>query len=226
MPDGQATTRNRVIHRGLPRWQPHSQLHLGGTPQPSQRSAKTTWASWTHCQAGKVLIYCCTWAMTRWRSTKKDVQILQAIHPWLCDNRSPTNRADEKEQAQSSKVDISSWKCLLHIKEHTNIINSDEQFRSNQDIQNTNRCLRHRSRGCTQSGPGRLTLAYFSQKLLEREQKYSVIEKECLAVVLGIWAFWSLSTWQAVRAPNRSPSLLASGFSHLKRRIADWLGGV
>ena len=32
-------------------------------------------------------------------------------------------------------------------------------------------------------------IAYFSQKLLEREQNYSTIEKECLGVVLGIKAF-------------------------------------
>ena len=32
-------------------------------------------------------------------------------------------------------------------------------------------------------------IAYFSHKLLSREQNYSVVEQECLAVVLGIKAF-------------------------------------
>jgi len=32
-------------------------------------------------------------------------------------------------------------------------------------------------------------VAYFSRKLLPREQKFSTIEKECLAIKLGIEAF-------------------------------------
>ena len=32
-------------------------------------------------------------------------------------------------------------------------------------------------------------IAYFSMKLLPREQKFSTIEKECLAIKLGIEAF-------------------------------------
>ena len=32
-------------------------------------------------------------------------------------------------------------------------------------------------------------IAYFSRKLLDREKRYSVIEQECLAIVLGIKAF-------------------------------------
>ena len=32
-------------------------------------------------------------------------------------------------------------------------------------------------------------IAHFSRKLLSREQNYSVVEQECLAVVLGIKAF-------------------------------------
>ena len=33
-------------------------------------------------------------------------------------------------------------------------------------------------------------VAYFSKKLLPREEKYSTVEKECLAVKLGVQAFW------------------------------------
>ena len=32
-------------------------------------------------------------------------------------------------------------------------------------------------------------VAYFSRKLLPRKQKFSVIEKECLAIKLGVEAF-------------------------------------
>jgi len=32
-------------------------------------------------------------------------------------------------------------------------------------------------------------VAYFSRKLLPREQKYSVVEKECLAIKLSVEAF-------------------------------------
>ena len=32
-------------------------------------------------------------------------------------------------------------------------------------------------------------IAYFSKKLLDREQKYTTVEKECLAIKLGIQAF-------------------------------------
>uniref|UniRef100_A0A1X7TA94 Reverse transcriptase RNase H-like domain-containing protein n=1 Tax=Amphimedon queenslandica TaxID=400682 RepID=A0A1X7TA94_AMPQE len=32
-------------------------------------------------------------------------------------------------------------------------------------------------------------VAYFSKKLLPREEKYSTIEKECLAIKLGVKAF-------------------------------------
>jgi len=34
-------------------------------------------------------------------------------------------------------------------------------------------------------------VAYFSMKLLPREEKYSTVEKECLGVKLGIQAFWT-----------------------------------
>jgi len=33
-------------------------------------------------------------------------------------------------------------------------------------------------------------VAYWSKKLLPREQQYSTIEKECLAIKLGVDAFW------------------------------------
>ena len=33
-------------------------------------------------------------------------------------------------------------------------------------------------------------VAYFSKKLLPREERYSTVEKECLAVKLGIEAYW------------------------------------
>ena len=43
--------------------------------------------------------------------------------------------------------------------------------------------------GRTQPGQRSRPIAYFSWKLLPREQNYSVVEQECLAVVLGIKAF-------------------------------------
>ena len=34
-----------------------------------------------------------------------------------------------------------------------------------------------------------ITQSYYGQKLLDREKRYSTIEQECLAIVLGIKAF-------------------------------------
>ena len=41
----------------------------------------------------------------------------------------------------------------------------------------------------TEDGSGDHPIAYFSKKLLTREEKYSTVEKECLAIKLAIQAF-------------------------------------
>ena len=32
-------------------------------------------------------------------------------------------------------------------------------------------------------------IAYFSKKLMDREQKYAIVEKECLVIKIGVQAF-------------------------------------
>ena len=41
----------------------------------------------------------------------------------------------------------------------------------------------------SQGGDQDQPIAYFDRKILDRERNYSTIEKECLAIVLGIKAF-------------------------------------
>ena len=66
-------------------------------------------------------------------------------------------------------------------------------------------------------------IAYFSQKLLEREQKYSVVEKECLAVVLGIRAFevYLLGRSFVLQTDHRALKWLQS-FKEKNSRLARW----
>lgn len=47
-------------------------------------------------------------------------------------------------------------------------------------------------------------IRYFSRKLLLREQKYSTVGKECLAIKLGIQAFLVYSLGQAIHAAELS----------------------
>ena len=72
-------------------------------------------------------------------------------------------------------------------------------------------------------GPEDRPIAYFSQKLLEWEQKYSVIEKECLAVVLGIWAFevYLLGRPFMLQTDHRTLKWLQS-FKEKNSRLARW----
>ena len=52
-----------------------------------------------------------------------------------------------------------------------------------------------------------LPVAYASRKLLNREQRYSVMERECLGIYLGYKAICFVSLWQTVHALGRSQTL-------------------
>ena len=49
-------------------------------------------------------------------------------------------------------------------------------------------------------------VTYESRKLLDREKRYSVKERECLKIVWGIKKIFFVSLWQAVQASNRPPT--------------------
>ena len=66
-------------------------------------------------------------------------------------------------------------------------------------------------------------IAYFSRKLLDRERKYSVIEKECLAVVLGIKTFevYLLGRPFILQTDHRALKWLQH-FKEKNTRLARW----
>ena len=66
-------------------------------------------------------------------------------------------------------------------------------------------------------------IAYFSQKLLDHERKYSVIEKECLAVVLGVKTFevYLLGRPFILQTDHRALKWLQH-FKEKNTRLARW----
>ena len=68
-------------------------------------------------------------------------------------------------------------------------MSSIEQSRLHEAFLPVNQCVRERSWGCPGEDGTDRPIAYFSRKLLPREQHYSTIEKECLAIKLSVQAF-------------------------------------
>ena len=67
-------------------------------------------------------------------------------------------------------------------------------------------------------------VAYFSRKLLPREQKYSVIEKECLAIKLSVEAFQVYLLGRRFWLKRITGHY--SGWPTFTCLIADWQGGA
>ena len=66
-------------------------------------------------------------------------------------------------------------------------------------------------------------VAYFSRKLLPREQRFSVIEKECLAIKLGVEAFtaYLLGCEFTIQTDHRALQWL-SNFRTMNGRLMRW----
>ena len=66
-------------------------------------------------------------------------------------------------------------------------------------------------------------VAYWSRKLLPREQRYSTIEKECLAIKLGVMAFWVyLLGWPFHIETDHRSLVWMERFKHTNNRLAQW----
>ena len=68
---------------------------------------------------------------------------------------------------------------------------SDEKSGLCMKVHSTDQCLevRYWSSAQPTGQPAKHAIAYFSKKLLPREQRYSTVEKKCLTVKLGMQAF-------------------------------------
>ena len=66
-------------------------------------------------------------------------------------------------------------------------------------------------------------VAYFSRKLLPREQKYATIEKECLAIKLGVEAFqvYLLGNEFTIQTDHRALQWLTK-FKDSNNRLLQW----
>ena len=66
-------------------------------------------------------------------------------------------------------------------------------------------------------------VAYFSRKLLSREQKFSVIEKECLAIKLGIetFAVYLIRREFNIQTDHRALQWLSKS-QNLNSRLTRW----
>ena len=66
-------------------------------------------------------------------------------------------------------------------------------------------------------------IAYWSRKLLPREQRYSTIEKECLAIKLGVAAFsvYLLGRQFSIETDHRS-LVWMERLNHTNNRLARW----
>ena len=72
-------------------------------------------------------------------------------------------------------------------------------------------------------GGGEYPIAFYSRKLLPREQRYSTVEQECLAIRLGVRAFrfYSLGKPFVIQTDHRSLEWLDTLNDH-NLRLARW----
>ena len=102
-----------------------------------------------------------------------------------CSGRGSSDRPDKKVQAESGAL-VSRVHYRLQSAEAGSVfIPSSEEPRLREDFHSSNQCDRGVGAVLSQSGED----GDISQKLLPRERKYATVEKECLAVKLGIQTF-------------------------------------
>ena len=75
----------------------------------------------------------------------------------------------------------------------------------------------------SQGSPNDQPIAYYSRKLLDREKKYSAVEKECLAILLGVKAFatYLIGRPFVLQTDNRALVWLNS-FRERNARLTRW----
>ena len=111
--------------------------------------------------------------------------VLPEVHPQLCIHSSTFDRPHKEVRSQQDQLDgtvrgglQTAQSCSLQLPCALFILRTDASDRGVGAV-------------LSQMGEDNLEhpVAYFSKKLLSREEKYSIVEKECLAVKLGVQAF-------------------------------------
>ena len=76
----------------------------------------------------------------------------------------------------------------------------------------------------SQGGEQDQPIAYFSRKMLERERHHSTIEKECLAIHLGIKAFATYLIWKpfVLQTDNQALTWWLQTFKDKNARLTRW----
>ena len=117
--------------------------------------------------------------------------------------------------------------CFQNAEEDVVFLSHPKEPRFWEGVYITNWRFRQRSRSCTEptwrDDEKDHPVAYFSRKLLPRETRYSTIEKECLAIKLGIQAFstYLLGRKFKVQTDHRSLKWL-SQLKESNSRLTRW----